>query len=227
STGPLPLEAPTGAMTEPSTVQLKVAWPKAASSSAVERRHGPLILWNHRWEHDKQPEVFFEALASLDRKNKPYRLAIAGLRFERWPACFDEARERLGDRIEQFGPLAQREDYVRLLQRADIAVSTAAHEFLGISMIEAAHFGAFVLVPNRLAYPDVFPPAFRYETDEELVERLAASIDAFVAGHSLRIDGRDLSRPFLRPALHGFAELFGRMTERVVTLKNMVSEQRL
>jgi len=38
------------------------------------------ILWNARWEHDKNPEQFFEVLFSLDEAGLPFRLAVLGLR---------------------------------------------------------------------------------------------------------------------------------------------------
>jgi len=41
------------------------------------------------------------------------------------------------------------------LQQADVIVSTANHEFFGISVVEAIAAGAFPLVPNRLSYPEI------------------------------------------------------------------------
>lgn len=38
----------------------------------------PLILWNQRWEYDKDPETFFRALHALDEEGLDFRVAIAG-----------------------------------------------------------------------------------------------------------------------------------------------------
>ena len=45
--------------------------------------------------------------------------------------------------------------YLKILSEADIIVSTAIHEFFGISVVEAIAAGAYPLLPKRLAYPEV------------------------------------------------------------------------
>ena len=77
---------------------------------------GPLIVWNHRWEHDKNPERFFAALFSLSESGARFRVAVCGQRFEQAPPIFDEARSRLGDRVEHFGPIDDRDAYWHLLR---------------------------------------------------------------------------------------------------------------
>ncbi len=49
---------------------------------------GPLILWNHRWEHDKNPESFFGALRKLKAQNIPFKLAILGETYAKIPEIF-------------------------------------------------------------------------------------------------------------------------------------------
>ena len=36
----------------------------------------PLIIWNHRWEFDKDPATFFEVLETIRQKKVPFRLAV-------------------------------------------------------------------------------------------------------------------------------------------------------
>jgi glycosyltransferase involved in cell wall biosynthesis len=138
----------------------------------------PLILWNHRWEFDKAPEVFFRVLARLDDAGVPFRLALAGdSSAQVEPKPFLEARRRYGDRLLQFGWIPERRDYARLLGRSDLVVSTAIQENFGISVVEAIACGAWPLLPRRLSYPEILPAAWHddclYAGEEDLESRLA------------------------------------------------------
>lgn len=149
------------------------------------RREGPLIVWPHRWEHDKRPDLLFEALDTLQAQGLRFRVAVLGERAQRWPEVFEAARARLGSRVVAWGP-AERSDYERFLGTAQIAVSTADQEFFGVSMVEASHAGAFVLVPDKLAYPERFPAEHRY-AEGALPARLAQLCRDWTSG---RIDLR-------------------------------------
>jgi glycosyltransferase involved in cell wall biosynthesis len=126
----------------------------------------PVIVWNHRWEHDKSPEFFFRTLFELDVQNVDFKLIVAGQSFNRQPDIFSEAHEKLKHRIIHFGYAESKDEYVTLLKKGDIVVSTAEHEFYGISIIEAVRAGCIPLLPNRLSYPELFPAEYLYEQNE-------------------------------------------------------------
>ncbi len=141
-------------------------------------RAGPLlIVWNHRWEYDKAPEVFFRALYALAERGLDFRLALLGESFVQPPPEFEEARERLAGHLVQYGYAESFAEYVGWLWRGDVVVSTAIQESFGISVAEAMYCDCLPLMPNRLAYPQFVPAEHRdlclYEGEEELVERLA------------------------------------------------------
>ncbi len=141
------------------------------------KREGELaILWNHRWEYDKAPERFYEALCRLEESGAAFRLAVCGERFSEVPEAFGRIRERFYSRLAHFGWVENREEYESLLCRCDVVVSTADHDFFGMSVVEAAYAGCHPLLPRRLSYPELFPEdehsEFFYETDEELAEKL-------------------------------------------------------
>ena len=166
---------------------------------------GPLLLWNHRWEHDKNPETCLRGLAELADEGVPFRVAVCGQRFSRAPAVFEEFRPRLGARTVQWGH-ADAATYQRLLDTADVVLSTAHHEFFGISVMEAVHYGARPLVPDRLAYRELWPEAFRYRDDDAFVPALR---DLLASGEPLRADRRHLTSSFSTRALvPRFAALF-------------------
>ena len=137
----------------------------------------PVVLWNHRWEYDKNPQAFFNLMRRLDESGHRFRLILAGKHFEDKPYEFEEAFERYADRILHYGYAEDFEEYSSLLHRADIVVSTALHEFFGIAMMEAIHCGCHPVLPNKLSYPELIPESHHspllhapvlYDDDDEL-----------------------------------------------------------
>lgn len=135
---------------------------------------GPLVLWSHRWDHDKNPKAVFASLKKLRDRGVPFRLAIAGENERVDPREFLEAQEEFADRITHVGFL-DRPDYCALLTQTDVVVSAAHHEFFGIAMIEAMTAGAVPVLPDRLSYPEIVPKRFHSAAlyaDAELTTRL-------------------------------------------------------
>jgi glycosyltransferase involved in cell wall biosynthesis len=134
-------------------------------------RTGPChVVWNHRWEFDKGPQHLLQACEELVAEDAPFTLSLLGERFETQPNAFARLRDLLGTRLLHAGRLP-REAYLTALTTADVALSTALHEFQGLSMLEAAACGAVPLVPDELAYREIWPATYRYPRGE-LVERL-------------------------------------------------------
>ena len=124
------------------------------------RSEGPLrILWAARWEHDKNPADFFAAVRQLKTSGVAFRLHVVGQSFRDVPTVFHQAREEFATEIETWGFQTDRESYERILQHSDVIVSTAHHEFFGLSVVEAMAAGVVPLLPNRLAYPEIVEAA--------------------------------------------------------------------
>jgi glycosyltransferase involved in cell wall biosynthesis len=155
--------------------QLDTSRPHLFKQEQGETGPPPLILWNQRWEYDKNPAAFFQALYAVAEQGVPFRLALCGERFRRRPGEFEEAQQRLHERIIHVG-YAEPEQYRALLWEAEITISTAHHEFFGISILEAIYCHTFPLLPNRLSYPELIPDRFHnqclYENERELIEGL-------------------------------------------------------
>ncbi|MFN8508765.1 MAG: DUF3524 domain-containing protein [Dehalococcoidia bacterium] len=141
----------------------------------------PLVLWNARWEFDKAPDVFARAVRRLADAGLAFRLAIAGDPGANPHPAMAELRQSLAARIVQFGRLPDRGAYSRLLNDADIVVSTARHEFFGVGMVEALYAGCFPIAPAAHNYPALVPESLHgtclWHDEDDLAAKLAAAIE--------------------------------------------------
>ncbi len=165
--------------------------PAVFDATPLVRGERARIVWPHRWEHDKNPEAFFSAVAELADEGLDFEVAVAGQAFRDVPEVIADAERVLGDRLVHLGEPETREEYAALLAGSDIAVSTADNEFFGLAMVEAAFAGCWPLVPDRLAYPEIYPAEMRYSTREQLVARLRSRIlDRPAAGAARELAAR-------------------------------------
>ena len=119
----------------------------------------PLVLWNQRLEYDKNPEGFINVLVTLAADGVPFRVALCGERFGRPSDRWESGVAELGQRVIHNG-YADDDQYRQLLWEATVTISTAGHEYFGISILEATYCHTFPLLPARLSYPELIPQEF-------------------------------------------------------------------
>lgn len=199
---------------------LPVPLTEAFSILRDQAKEADLIVWNHRWEWDKQPERFLAALLQLRDAGIGFRLAMLGSGGGR-NAEFERQRQALGDSIVHWGEAAQ-SDYQQWIGRAGVGVSTSLHDFQGLSMLELAQAGAQVVVPHRLAYPEVLPDARFYtgsESDAQCdVADLTAVLKSVLAGIG--------DAPAAKPAVPLWSELAGCYADRMNTIASAYDRRR-
>lgn len=180
----------------------------SAPESIAERKERPAdrplrIVWASRWEHDKNPELFFAALDELSGLNVPFEISVLGESFRNSPACFEEAKAKLSSQIRHWGFAESRAEYLQILSESDVVVSTARHEFFGISVLEAVAAGCRPLIPNALAYPETLGDAaslFHDGTATGLAHSLAAMAKSLNSPNT----AADLSNDNARPGVERF-----------------------
>lgn len=149
---------------------------KPVSGNRGRGHNKPVILWNNRWEYDKNPDDFFKALDILAEKGLDFQLVVLGENFRMRPDVFDIAQKKHGPRILQFGYIENRKEYLDWLYSSDILPVTSNQDFFGMSFVEAVYCGIYPLLPRRLSYPEILPPEMfpqnYYDNFENLVEKL-------------------------------------------------------
>lgn len=146
-----------------------------------ESNENPVIVWNQRWQFDRNPAMFFRVLNRLNDIDLKFDLILAGDTQHEKPEEFEKAWKRYGRQITHFGYVENKESYSKLLHRGDIVVSTATYEFFCVAIMEAIYCGCHPLVPNRLHYPELIPESLHkpllhapvlYDTEDDLFHYL-------------------------------------------------------
>ena len=152
--------------------------PRIAASSQLQRNRfdRPLVIWNHRWEYDKNPKAFFSVLERLKRRGILFYLAVMGEQYGTVPEEFKSIEERFDAELLVCGYQENAADYRKWIAKGNVVISTAIQENFGISVMEAVAHGCLPLLPNRLSYPELIPehlkPDIIYRDVDDLETRL-------------------------------------------------------
>lgn len=157
------------------------------------------IVWNHRWEHDKGPGRLLALVQQLatHASDTPLIWSIVGVQFRSRPGEFMQIesliRAQPNWQLRHVG-FCDSDTYRMLLRSADVVLSTAQHDFQGLSILEAVAAGCTPCVPDRLAYREFIGDEFRYAShDDEAMEAQTAA-DMLLALARLRSAGEVLPR---------------------------------
>ena len=100
------------------------------SNSITESNDILHIVWPHRWEHDKNPNDFFECLFKLHLDGCNFRLSVLGESFTDVPEIFSEAKNLLSSKIQHFGRIDTKDDYFTVIRYAiKLILTKKYHKF--------------------------------------------------------------------------------------------------
>jgi glycosyltransferase involved in cell wall biosynthesis len=140
----------------------------------------PVIVWNHRWEYDKNPELFFKTLYKIKHKNIDFKLVVLGESFNEYPNIFNEAKVELKNNLLHFGFCQSFKEYKNWLSKSDILPVTSIQDFFGVSIVEGIYAKTLPVLPNRLSYPELINidnnKRIFYNTEKEFMELLIYNI---------------------------------------------------
>jgi len=157
----------------------------------MKKEGKPLILWNHRWEYDKNPELFFSVLKQIKNDGFDFKLAVIGENFSQTPVIFDKAKIIFKKNIIQWGYVKSFKHYAELLWKADILPVTSNQEFFGVSVMEAIYCDTWPILPDRLSYPELLPTSLHHEhlysTEKELYEKIVQCLNKYARIRSKKL----------------------------------------
>lgn len=127
---------------------------KQAEVSRFQGKKENIVVFPHRLDEEKRPDLFDKLKFDLKRKNPHWKF------------------------IKTKDVCKTKEDYYQLLGKAKIAVSFAEQETFGFAMLEAMSNNCRPLVPNALAYKtmDIYN-GYRFENYRGAVEMCQRYID--------------------------------------------------
>jgi len=127
----------------------------------------PRLLWNHRWENDKNPILFENLLIELERRQINFELVMMGKTSANYPSRFNK-------NIIFAGYESDYKKYLELVKSCNLLPVSSDHDFFGYAVLEAIYFGLNPILPHYLVYKEHFPEdlnaqIYYYNSDEEFI----------------------------------------------------------
>ena len=116
----------------------------------------PTLLWNHRWSHDKRPDLFYNLCKKLKEQNTDFRLILLNDVKADNTGIFKKLKNEFGEFILHDGLITTYHDYIKALHTADIIPVSSDHDFYGISVLEAIYCGVIPILPRNKVYEEFF-----------------------------------------------------------------------
>lgn len=135
----------------------------------------PIILWNHRWDHDKNPELFYKLLHEIKRNDLNFKLVLTQ-QLKADYSSYNKICAEFNDDILYNGYKDQYKEYCQLVASCDILPVPRGHDFFGISVLEAVSAGLSPILPDNSVYEEHFDSELYseiyYSTDSEFMEKV-------------------------------------------------------
>ncbi|WP_233998933.1 tRNA-queuosine alpha-mannosyltransferase domain-containing protein [Microbulbifer pacificus] len=148
-----------------------------------------IISWAARWEYDKGADRLLKILEGLKEAGVKFLLNMMGQSFRSSPDEFTTIQTCFADHLLVVGYVESAELYRATLKHSHIILSTANHEFQGLSVMEAVALGCCPVVPDALAYPEYYGSEHRYSSVSGAVDRLKTLAGYLSEGRALpRLD---------------------------------------
>jgi glycosyltransferase involved in cell wall biosynthesis len=174
------------------------------------------VVFNHAPVSSKNPELFVRVMSSVMARY-PVNVLFTR-RFDTASPAF-EAVTRLADRFEErvmLGNDMSIADYNKALWMSHIQVSTATHESLGVSTLEAMYTGNCCILPRLGSYPEICQehPEVLYDLGEaELEERLSYFIEQPDRRQAVAAELSRMALPYQS------AQVVGRIAQVITSLR--------
>ena len=107
----------------------------------------------------------------MNDSNIDFNAVILGENFSKSPSVLRNNINKLGPRILHAGFVNSFQEYAKWLWRSSIVPVTNLQDFFGASIIEAVYCKCIPILPNRLSYPELFPPEVFYKNEKDLYNK--------------------------------------------------------
>lgn len=140
----------------------------------------PTLLWNHRWEHDKNPTLFMKLCDYLAANDHQFQLILLGQ-----DGNASEVKElinqKYGSQVLHTGYAKSKENYHSLIRSANLLPVTSDHDYYGLSVLEAIAANVTPLLPHNKVYEEFLDkseyPLLFYNSSQELFDKTVYNLN--------------------------------------------------